>query len=168
MNYMKIGAIKKLLHIICNEGYGDWVLFFCDDDDDDYTVNHIYVDDEGDICLESTDMEGDDNYDFTAKNVLNRIKKYDNSTYVYFLEEYEDGSSTGYDIHFKWYIGTDDYGNDILNIDCSEMEDDENDDYSNEPRSTIECPHCGKRLRLCDGFYSCNRCGFNGDTSWGY
>ncbi len=80
---MKIGALKKLLHIICDEGYGDWVLYFCDDDDDDYTVNHIYVDDEDDICLKSTDMEGN-NYDFTAQNVLSRIKKYDNSTYVYF------------------------------------------------------------------------------------
>lgn len=115
---MKIRALKKLLYNIRNNGYGDWTVYFCDDDDDDYTVNHIYVDNDGDICLESTDMEGDGNYDFTVNDILRRIKKYDNENYVYFLEEYEDGSSTGYDIKFKSYLGKDDWGNTILNIDC--------------------------------------------------
>ena len=115
---MKIKALKKLLYNIRDNGYGDWIVYFCDDDDDDYTVNHIYVDNDGDICLESTDMEGDGNYDFTVNDILRRIRKYDNENYVYFLEEYEDGSSTGYDIKFNSYLGTDDWGNTILNIDC--------------------------------------------------
>ena len=40
---MKIKALKKLLHTIIDEGYGDWKVYLCDDDDDDYTVNHIYL-----------------------------------------------------------------------------------------------------------------------------
>lgn len=95
--------------------------FFCDDDDDDYTVNHIYLDNDGDVCLESTDTEGD-NYDFTANNVLNRLKHYENDKYVYFLEEYLDGSSNDYDIVFNWYIGYDEDGDSILNIDCKQCE----------------------------------------------
>ena len=73
---MKIKALKKLLHTIIDEGYGDWKVYLCDDDDDDYTVNHIYLDDDGDICLQSTDTESE-TYDFTANNILNRLKKYD-------------------------------------------------------------------------------------------
>lgn len=166
---MKIKALKKLLHNICDRGYKDWVVYFCDDDDDDYTVNHIYVDDDGDICLESTDMEGD-NYDMTAEDMLKRIKRYDNDEYVYFLEEYYDGSSTGYGIEFNWYIGHDDYGNEILNIDCSEM-DDEDDDYYDEDDgplpSTIDCPNCTGKAKWDGEFYRCKRCGFCGDSSFG-
>lgn len=117
---MTIKALKKLLHLIVDEGYGDWVVWFCDDDDDDYTVNHIYIDDDGDVCLESNNSEGD-NYDFTAQNILSRIKKYDNEEYVYFKEVYWDGNSyTTFDIEFEWYIGIDNDGDSILNIDCSE------------------------------------------------
>ena len=135
---MKVKALKKLLYLIRNAGYGDWTLFMCDDDDDDFSINHIYTDDDGDICLESTDMEVD-NYEFTANNVLNRLRHYDNETYVYFLEEYEDGSSNAYDIDFNWYIGSDDDGDDILNIDCSPCEDD--NDCDNVTLTT--CPFCG-------------------------
>ena len=110
---MKIKALKELLHDICDSGYQDWIVYFCDDDNDDYTVNHIYVDDDGNICLESTDMEGD-NYDLTAEDIYNEIECYDNEDYVYFLEEYYDGSSTGYDIEFNWYVGHDDSGNEIF------------------------------------------------------
>lgn len=117
---MRIKALKKLLHIIIDEGYGDWIVWFCDDDNDDYSVNHIYIDDDGDVCLESTDQEGD-NYDFTAQNILSRIKKYDNEEYVYFTEIYWDGSYNDYDIVFEWYIGYNDAGESVLNIDCEEI-----------------------------------------------
>lgn len=130
---MKIKALKKLLYDICNSGYNDWIVYFCDDDDDDYSVNHIYVDDDGDICLESTDME-EDNYEFSPEDILNEIECYNDEDYVYFLEEYYDGSSTGYDIEFNWYIGHDDCGNEVLNIDCSEMDD---DDYGLRMTTTI-------------------------------
>lgn len=121
---MTIKALRKLLHQICDNGYGDWIVNFCDDDDDDYTVNYIYTDNDGDICLESTDAyETDGSY--TAKGILRKLKRYNGDKYVYFLEEYWDESSCAYDIVFNWYIGTDYYGDDILNIDCEEMDDDE-------------------------------------------
>lgn len=124
---MNIGELKELLQDICNSGYSDWKVFMCDDDDDDFTINHIYVDDDGDLCLESTDTEGD-NYDFTCQTVLNRLNKYTDDMYVYFLEEYEDESTNAYDIDDNWYIGTDDDGYDVLNIDCYPCDDDEYDD----------------------------------------
>lgn len=125
--------------MIRGAGYGDWVLFMCDDDDDDFSVNHIYVDDDGDICLKSTEEGG---YEFTANNVLNRLKHYDNESYVYFVEEYDDGSSNVYDIDFHWFIGANDDGDDILNIDCSPC-DDEDDDYYDSFKATTTCPFCG-------------------------
>ena len=165
---MKIKALKQLLHNICDRGYMDWIVYFCDDDDDDYTVNHIYVDDDGDICLESTDMEGD-NYDMTAEDILKKIEGFDNDEYVYFLEEYYDGSSTGYDIEFNWYIGHSVSGIEILNIDCSEMDDDDYDYYDDEdtlPR-TIDCPNCTGKAKWDGEFYRCKSCGFCGDSSFG-
>ena len=165
---MKIKALKQLLHNICDRGYMDWIVYFCDDDDDDYTVNHIYVDDDGDICLESTDMEGD-NYDMTAEDILKKIEGFDNDEYVYFLEEYYDGSSTGYDIEFNWYIGHSVSGIEILNIDCSEMDDDNYDYYDDEdtlPR-TIDCPNCTGKAKWDGEFYRCKSCGFCGDSSFG-
>ena len=165
---MKIKALKQLLHNICDRGYMDCIVYFCDDDDDDYTVNHIYVDDDGDICLESTDMEGD-NYDMTAEDILKKIEGFDNDEYVYFLEEYYDGSSTGYDIEFNWYIGHSVSGIEILNIDCSEMDDDNYDYYDDEdtlPR-TIDCPNCTGKAKWDGEFYRCKSCGFCGDSSFG-
>lgn len=144
---MKVKALKKLLYLIRDAGYGDWVLMMCDDDNDDFSINHIYVDDDGDICLESTDAE-EKTYDFTANNVLKRLKHYDNESYVYFLEEYEDGSSNAYDIDFHWYIGSDDYGDDVLNIDCSPCDDDEyedEDDYHPNFTTITMCPFCGSK-----------------------
>ena len=164
---MKIKALKQLLHNICDRGYMDWIVYFCDDDDDDYTVNHIYVDEDGDICLESTDMEGD-NYDMTAEDILKKIEGFDNDEYVYFLEEYYDGSSTGYDIEFNWYIGHSVSGIEILNIDCSEMDDDDYDYYDDEdtlPR-TIDCPNCTGKAKWDGEFYRCKSCGFCGDSSF--
>ena len=163
---MKIKALKKLLHTIVENGYGEWVVYFCDDDEDDYTVNHIYIDNDGDICLQSTDTEGD-NYDFTAQNVLSRIKRYDNEKYVYFQEEYYDGSSSEYDIEFHWYIGYDNYGNSILNIDCSEIDDDDEEDDDEYLPSVIDCPNCTGKAKWDGEFYHCKRCGFCGDSSWG-
>lgn len=120
---MLVQTLRRLLHEICDEGYGDYVVYFCDDDDDTYTVNHMYSDDDHDICIESTDAE-DETYDFTVKNILKRLRHYERDTYVYFREEYEDESSWNYDISYSWYI--DDDGD--LNIDCYDNDDDDDDD----------------------------------------
>lgn len=119
---MNVGYLKKILYNICQDGYADWIPWFCDEDGDYFSVNHIYTDDEGDLCLESTDMEGDYNYEFTAKNILHRLKKYNGSTYVYFSSEDEDGDTYACDIENNWYIDSDDDGDDTLFIDCHGME----------------------------------------------
>lgn len=114
---MDVSDLIDILKDICKDRYGDWLVYFCDDDDDDYTVNSVYVDDDNDICIESTDYE-DDMPEFTAEELLEELKEYDGDTYVYFREEYEDGSWYDYEIDDNWYIGTDNDGEDILNIDC--------------------------------------------------
>lgn len=120
---MKVRTLKKLLYKICCEGYADWTPWFCDEEGDYYTVNHIYVDDDDDICIESTDMEGDENYDFTVANILHRLKRYDCDSYVYFLEEFEDGDTYACDISGNWYTDYDEDGDELLYIDCYGMDD---------------------------------------------
>lgn len=117
---MKIKVLKKMLYKICCEGYADWEVNFCDEEGDNYTVNHIYVDDDGDVCLESTDAECD-TYDFTAANILGRLKRYDPDGYVYFLEEDEDEDTYACDIECNWYVDYDGDGDELLYIDCHGM-----------------------------------------------
>ena len=119
---MKVRTLKKILYEICCAGYADWEPNFCDEEGDYYTINHIYLDDDSDVCIESTDMEGPGNYDFTAANILHRLKYYDPDSYVYFLEEFEDGDTYACDISNNWYTEFDDDG-DGLYIDCYGMDD---------------------------------------------
>lgn len=120
---MKVRTLKKLLYEICCNGYADWKPQFCDEEGDSYTVNHIYLDADGDVCIESTDMEEPENYDFTVANILHRLKHYNPNGYVYFLEEFEDGDTYACDISYNWYIDYDDDGDIILFIDCYGMDD---------------------------------------------
>jgi hypothetical protein len=122
---MNIKTLKKMLREICDDGYGNWVPRFYG-----YTINHIYIDDDGDICLQSSDCE-DDPYDFTAWNILKRLNDYYPKSYVYFEEEYYDDCDDEcydyYDIEYNWYIDTwydDDENEDVeeLYIDCCEMD----------------------------------------------
>ena len=114
---MKVKTLKKLLYWICSEGYADWTPWFCNEEGDSYTVNHIYVDSDGDICLESTDMEND-TYDFTSANILGRQKHYNPESYVYFLEEDEDGDTYACNIKYYWYDSQDCNFDRKLYIDC--------------------------------------------------
>lgn len=66
---MNVKTLKKMLKAICDDGYGNWEPHFCISSDEWYTINHIYVDNDGDVCLQSSDCE-DDPYDFTAWNIL--------------------------------------------------------------------------------------------------
>lgn len=118
---MRIKALRYLLHVIIDEGYGDWKVYFCDNDNDDYTVDRIYKDCNGDVCLESNDLTY--SQDYTANQILSLIKEFDREDYVYFKEVYEDGDENDYYIISNWYIGDDqEYeGYSVLNIDCKEM-----------------------------------------------
>lgn len=129
---MTVAELKDILCDVNNDGYGDWSVFMCDDDDDDFTINHIYLDEDDDLCLESTDAE-DNTYDFTCNDIIERLSEYSDDTYVYFREEYEDESWCDYNIDDNWYIGSDDDGYDILNIDCYPCDDDsDNFDYEDD------------------------------------
>lgn len=119
---MNIGTLIEILQNMCYNGYSEWILWFCDEEGDEYSVNHIYVDDEGDICIESTDMEGDGNYEFTVEDILHRLNEYDPDSYVYFLEEFEDGGTYACDIDEDWYTDYDAYGDTQLYIDCYGMD----------------------------------------------
>lgn len=120
---MKVKELKIILYAACKKGYEGWVPRFCDDLADDYSVNYVFVDDEGDICLKSTDMEGEGYYEFTTDSLLEQLKNYDPSSYVYFLEEDEDGDTYYCDISDNWYTDWDDDGEELLYIDCFGMED---------------------------------------------
>lgn len=117
---MKVRTLKKLLYKICCDGYADWCPRFCDEEGDDYSINHIYVDDDGDVCLESTDMEYDP-YDFTVANILGRLKHYAPDDYVYVLEEFEDGDTYACNITRHWYEDYDGDGDSQLFIDTFGM-----------------------------------------------
>lgn len=119
---MKVGTLKKKLYKMCCDGFADYCLRFDPRDDGEYSINHIYVDDDGDVCLESTDMEND-TYDFTVANILHRLKNYSPDDYVYFMEEYEDGDTYAWDITGNYYEGYDDDGDETIFIYCCEMDD---------------------------------------------
>lgn len=111
---MNVKTLKDLLYRICCAGYADRKINFCDEEGSIYTVNHIFVDVNGNVCIKSTDMEFYI-YDFSTSNILHRLKYYDADSYVYFLEEDKNGDTHACDIEFLWYNATE---NDLLIIDC--------------------------------------------------
>lgn len=122
---MNIGTLKKLLKTICDKGYAEWEVCFCTPDGESYYINHIYVDENGNVCLQSTDYE-ETTYDFTVYNILKRLNNHYPKTYVYFEEEFEDGSRYSWDIMYKWYKDSfydDKYEEEVedIIIDCYEM-----------------------------------------------
>lgn len=99
---MNLGKFKSYLKDIINEGYGDYTLYFCDQDCDCYTIEDIYTDDDGDIYLNS-----DGNGEMTAEEILYELNAqcYCNRTYTYLYDEDED---LNFDIEGGWYIDDDD------------------------------------------------------------
>ncbi len=127
---MNVKTLKKMLKAICDDGYAEWIPRFCPPDGGNYSINHIYVDDDGDICLQSSDCE-DDPHSFTAWQIYKRLNNHYPKSYVYFEEEYyddyDDECYDCYDIEYNWYIDTwydDDEDEDVeeLYIDCCEMD----------------------------------------------
>lgn len=106
---MKIKRLRMWLEDIQEEGYGSAVLYFSDQDEDCYTVNYVYIDDDGDVCLQS--FGGDD---LTVDELLDQISDCGNNTYVYFERQYWDDSPLICDIEGDWY--TDDYGDVVMDV----------------------------------------------------
>lgn len=109
---MNVDQLKaNLTQAIC-EGYGNYIVNFCDQDGDSITIDCVYLDDDGDVCLESN--EYDDN-DFSAQELLDKLDHYSDKRYVYV---YDDDNETSFDIDEEdddddyddlWYIGNDGY-----------------------------------------------------------
>lgn len=119
---MKVDQLKaNLVQAICG-GYADYEVRFWDQNGDYVTIDQVYLDDDGDVCLESN--EYDDN-EFSAQELLDELDHYSDKRYVYV---YDDDTDTSFDIDEEeddddydnlWYIGNDGY----LYIDMSYEED---------------------------------------------
>ena len=107
---MKVDQLKaNLVQAIC-EGYEDYEVHFCDQDGDSITIDKVYLDDDGDVCLESNEY---DYNEFTAQELLDELDRYSDKRYVYV---YNDDNYTSFDIDEEeddddyddlWYIGDD-------------------------------------------------------------
>ena len=107
---MKVDQLKaNLVQAIC-EGYADYCVNFCDQDGDSVTIDKLYLDSDGDVCLESNEY---DNNDFSAKELLDELDRYSDKRDVYV---YNDDIDTSFDIdeeddyyayYYLWYIGND-------------------------------------------------------------
>ena len=107
---MNVDQLKaNLVQAIC-EGYADYCVNFCDQDGDSVTIDSVYLDDDGDVCLESNE---EDNNDFSAQELLDELDRYSDKRYVYV---YDDDTDTSFDIDEEdddddyynlWYIGDD-------------------------------------------------------------
>lgn len=107
---MNVDQLKaNLTQAIC-EGYGNYIVNFCDQDGDYVTIDRVYLDNDGDVCLESN--EYDDN-DFSAQELLDKLDHYSDNRYVYV---YDDDNETSFDIDEEdddddyddlWYIEDD-------------------------------------------------------------
>ena len=87
-----------------NEGYGDYVLYFCDQDGDSYTIDYVYCDDDGDCCLQSNNY--DDN-DFSVNELLEELEPYDYNDYVYVEHDDDDDNIIWEQIDGVWYYDDD-------------------------------------------------------------
>lgn len=107
---MNVDQLKaNLVQAIC-EGYEDSIVNFCDQDGDSITIDQVYLDDDGDVCMESNEY---DNNDFTVQELLDELDDYSDNSYVYIYDD-------DYDLNFNieeeddeddyddlWYIGND-------------------------------------------------------------
>ena len=74
---MNVDQLKaNLTQAIC-EGYGNYIVNFCDQDGDSITIDCVYLDDDGDVCLESNEV---DNKDYTVQELIDILDRYRDST----------------------------------------------------------------------------------------
>lgn len=96
---MKVRKLRFYLEDIIEEGYGSYTLNFSDQDANFYTVNSVFFDNDGNLCLQSSC-----GFEMTAKNLLDHLSGIDDNTYVYFEHLYWDNSNLICDIEGGWYI----------------------------------------------------------------
>ena len=99
----------NLTQAIC-EGYGNYIVYFYDQDGDRVTIDAFYLDDDGDVCLESNDY---DNKDYSANELVNILDRYGGDTYIYIYDEDSDvyfdidESDDEEDYDNLWYVDDD-------------------------------------------------------------
>ncbi len=100
---MKIRKLRYYLEGILEDNYGDYTLYLSDQDEDYYTVNEVYLDDDGDVCLHS-----DCGYEMTVYDLMEAISGYDDNDYVYFEHVDWYNGNLICDIEGGWYTDDDD------------------------------------------------------------
>ncbi|MCQ2342797.1 MAG: hypothetical protein MJZ75_04825 [Paludibacteraceae bacterium] len=166
---MTVSLLKAELQNAITNGYGDYWVHFYDQDGDGVTIDTYYLDNDGDLCLESNEH---DDRNYTAKELFAILQKYKHNTYVYI---YDDDSDISFDIEdyddegnedadSLWYIGT----NDELCLDTY-YDDDSTPDYTdNGPHRYVNCIQCGGKAYWDDEeqLYICPNCHWQGGRSF--
>lgn len=98
---MTVRRLRYYLNSMCNHGHSSEMLYFVDEDGDWQTIESVYIDDEGDVILDS---EGDDDYYDSVGMLLDRLYEYDGDDYVYICDC--DGDYAN--IEGGWYFDDDD------------------------------------------------------------
>lgn len=133
---MKIRKLKYYLECMRDKDYGWDILNFSDQDDDYYIVNEVFVDEDGDICLYSKQGYGrtglelldiilGDHQGYSVIDLLDLLAGYDDSDYVYFKFENEEGNDLICDIEGGWYVDQD---NNLTMDVCYHKNNDDDDD----------------------------------------
>lgn len=126
-NKMTVKSLTKLIKQICNSGFGNWEPCFNVFDDDYHYINHVFCDEDGKVCLQSTDLE-EDAYNLKAWKILACLKNYNPNKKVYFQKEYYNEDTDDWDIKFNWYHSKNDDGDgEVVTIECVA-----NDEYNNQ------------------------------------
>ncbi|MCQ2243591.1 MAG: hypothetical protein MJZ32_04970 [Bacteroidaceae bacterium] len=102
---MKVKRLLYWLYDIQENGPINCELSFSDQDCDCYTVDEIYVDEDGDVCLHS---EAD--YccgDLWVEDIIEQLEQFDEDSYVYFEHMDYDDDITTFDIEGGWYLDDD-------------------------------------------------------------
>ena len=130
-----------------------YIQFNIDDEDGPYTVNQIYLDDDGDVCLESNE-EGEDEYD--VDQIVTEVSAFDEDTYVYFKVVDEDGNEECYDISDEWEV--DDDGDTMVELYDDDDDDEEGDDgYDDETNGEMNDSMTVERLRFILSMFDTDR-----------
>ena len=108
---MTVAQLQANLRQAIAEGYGNYTVWFYDQDGDGVSIDTFYLDDDGDVCLESNEF---DNKDYSAHELVNILERYDGDTYIYVYNEdidecfdiEEEDDDEDYDN--LWYISDND------------------------------------------------------------
>lgn len=115
---MKLRKLKYYLKGMYSEGIENMIVYFSDQDSDYYTITDIYMDEDGDVCLEAG--EG---YDHSQSDIFNELRGLPGDAYVYV---YDPDNDIFFDIEGGWYY--DDDSDPVMDI-VYTYDDDDDDDW---------------------------------------